>query len=374
LSTSSPFSPNSAPPIKSPSITASPGSSSSNKFKGRTTNWFNFAASRTTREVRNTVLGLIRDLVKEQYSSFPAATGILRSCADACTTHSLSLSSILQEKSIENHTPLYWAIVKRSPDEHHQVEVASGSDLLSALLSYSAPLSPETISDVRRACLATCDQRLFQRLRLSPEFAPVSGVNQMLLGGTIPPDNIEVEDVPGDGGEFVMTFEVLHFHKRMMVSKEISLEFIARNRLWRLEFSIVPEHGYHRRCRPGSWCISLYLLESSPPTWIDSRLIIPEAIQPSNDHHSDHVNSSVSALSRFQLPFISSKSKPIELRLKSRKQLEASRRSGWYSNRVIVMLQDSQRGANLQYRKNPYVGSDETLRGRLEARLGKPKF
>lgn len=51
----------------------------------------------------------------------------------------------------------------------------------------------------------------------------------MLLGGTIPPDNIEVEEVPGDGGEFVVTFEVLHFHKRMMVSKGISLEFIARS-------------------------------------------------------------------------------------------------------------------------------------------------
>ena len=51
----------------------------------------------------------------------------------------------------------------------------------------------------------------------------------MLLGGTIPPDNIEVEDVPGGGGEFMVTFEVLHFHKRMMVSKEISLEFIARS-------------------------------------------------------------------------------------------------------------------------------------------------
>ena len=227
---SPPFSPNSAPPIKSPSITVSPScSSSSNKFNGRTTNWFNFSASRTTREVRNTVLGLIRDLVQEQYSSFPAATGILRSCADACTNHSLSLSSILQEKSIENHTPLYWAIVKRLPDEHHQVEDASGPDLLSALLSFSTPLSPETITDVRRACLATCDQRLFQRLRLSPEFAPVSGVDQVLLGGTIPPDNIEVEDVPGDGGEFMVTFEVLHFHKRMVVSKKISLEFIARS-------------------------------------------------------------------------------------------------------------------------------------------------
>ena len=232
-------SPTSSPPfsptVQSPSSSTS-GHSSSNKGKGRAANWFKFAASRTTREIRNTVLGLIRDLVQEQYSTFPAATGILHSCADACTTHSLSLSSILQEKSIEDHTPLYWAIVKRLPDEHHQVEDSSGPDLLSALLSFSIPLLPETITDVRRACLATCDQRLFQRLQLSPEFAPVSGVDQMLLGGTITPDNIEVEDVPGDGGAFVVTFEILHFHKRMVVSKEIGLEFIARSEFFFFNF------------------------------------------------------------------------------------------------------------------------------------------
>ncbi|KAF8816013.1 hypothetical protein BYT27DRAFT_7185741 [Phlegmacium glaucopus] len=352
---SPPFSPNSSPSI----ISSTSGSSSSNKCKGRTVNWFNFAASRTTREVRNTVLGLIRDLVQEQDSSFPAATGILQSCADACTTHSLSLSSILQEKSIENHTPLYWAIVKRLPDEHHQVEDSSGPDLLSALLSYSAPLSPATITDVRRACLATCDQHLFQRLRLSPEFAPVSGVDQMLLGGTIPPDNIEVENVPGDGGAFVVTFEILHFHKRMVVSKNIGLEFIARNRMWRLEFSIAPENGYDG-CRPGSWCISLSLLETSPPTWIDSRIIIPEATPPSADHSSDHLNPPLSASSRFKLPSNASKPKPaIELKLESSEQLEAPRK-GQSPKRIIVTLQDSLSGASLQYG------------GRLEARLGKP--
>ena len=108
-------------------------------------------------------------------------------------------------------------------------EDASGPDLLSALLLYSTPLLPATITDVRRACLATCDQRLFQRLGLSPEFAPLSGVDQMLLESIISPDNINVEEVPGDGRPFVMTFEVPHFQKRMVMSKKIGLEFIARS-------------------------------------------------------------------------------------------------------------------------------------------------
>lgn len=248
-------------------------------------------------------------------------------------THSLSFSTILQEKSIENHTPLYWAIVKRLPDEHHRVKDALGPDLLSSLLSYSAPLSSETITDVRQACLVTCDQRLFQRLRLSPDFSQVSSAEQMLLGATIASDNIEVKDIDGDS--FIMTFELPLFHKRMVVSKVVPLEFIARNRMWGLEFFIAPEN---------SWCVALSLLETSPPTWINARLIIPEAIPPST------------------------KPKPIELKLRSNAhqgQLQAPRR-----NKIEVMLQDSSMGANLQYGKNPYVASDETLRGRLEARLG----
>jgi len=277
------------------------------------------------------------------HESFPGTRDILESCADACITHSLSLSTILQEKSIENHTPLYWAIVKRLPDEHHQVKDASGPDLLSSLLSYSTPLSSETIADVKQACLVTCDQRLFQRLRLSPEFSPVSIAEQMLLGGTISSDKIEVEDIEGDA--FIMTFEVPLFHKRMVVSKVICLEFIARNRMWRLEFFIAPENGVH----PGSWGVALSLLETSPPAWLNSRLVIPEAIPPST------------------------KPKPIEVKLRSNShqgQLQAPRR-----NNIQVMLQDSLMGSNLQYGKNPYVGLDETLRGRLESRLGtQPNF
>lgn len=327
----------SSPTIKSRSLTSSPGGLFfNNKGKGRTPNWFNFFfASRTAREVRNTVSGLIRDLIREQHSSFPGTRDILESCAEACINHSLSLSSILQEKSIENHTPLYWAIVKRPPDELHGVKDASGPDILSSLLSYSTPLSSETIADVKQACLVTCDQRLFQRLRLSPEFSPVSIAEQMLSGGAISSDNIEVEDIEGEA--FIMTFEVPLFRKRIVVSKVIPLEFIARNRMWRLEFFITPENGVH----PGSWGVALSLLETSPPAWLNSRLVIPEAMPPST------------------------KPKPIELKLRSNAQLEAPRR-----NNIQVMLQDSLMGSKLQYGKNPYIGLDETLRGRWEARLG----
>lgn len=134
----------------------------------------------------------------------------------------------MQTKFIEDHTPFYWAIVKRLPDGHHDVEESQGPDLISALISYASPLNPETIREIRLACLATSDQKLFQRLRLTPDFHSVSGVEQMLLGVSTPLDEIEVEDVSPDGGAFAMDFVIPHFHKRMVVSKQIALEFIAR--------------------------------------------------------------------------------------------------------------------------------------------------
>ncbi|TFK32424.1 hypothetical protein BDQ12DRAFT_501938 [Crucibulum laeve] len=401
------------PLVKSPS---SPGAAG--KGKGRA-NWFTFGTSRTAREVRTTVLGLMRDLVREHLNQSPAALGILQSCSDVCASHSLSLSRILQEKSIEGHTPLYWAVVKRPQDEEYLDGTASSPDLLTALLTYSVPLTPVTILDVRHACLVTSDQRLFQRLRLSPEFSPVSAVDEMLLGGSIPPDDIEVEDVPGNEGAFAVNFEIVQFQKRMMVGKEIALEFIARGRLWCLRFSVAPM-DQSSGPRPGSWCVSLSILENSPPTWIDSRLLVAEpssvlavsppplsssttsppisAIQPTSSSPFSFFSFSPSASSSPSTPAPSSpyspalnknrptpplpnqrpKHKPrptISLRLKSTNQLVVStHRAGYYdSDRITVSLEDSLMGASLQYAGSSYIAPDEKLRARLEARLGKPE-
>ena len=224
-----PPSPSPATPSTQSPPPRSPPRSPTTLTKGKArANWFNFAAHRTSRDVRNTVLGLVRDLVREYHTNSPAPTGILQSCAEACAAHNLCLASILQEKSIEEHTPLYWAIVKRVPDEATD-EDTQIPDLLTALLSHSTPLTPETISDVRVACLVTSDQALFQRLRMSPEFSKISGRDEMLLGATLPMDDIVVEDMAGDEGAFAVNFEIVQFQKRMMVSKEIVLEFIARS-------------------------------------------------------------------------------------------------------------------------------------------------
>lgn len=193
-------------------------------------NWFKFSSSkvRTSREVLTTVNGLILGLVKEHASNTSASIGILKSCADACAKHNTNFSEVLQRKYIEDHTPLYWLIVKRSPVRHLQLEDNQNPDLLNSFISYASPLKDETIKDIRLACLATSDQKLFQRLRQLPEIGRISSVDQMLLGSSASPDEIEVEDIHANGEMFAAEFVIPEFHKRMVVSKEIVLEFIAR--------------------------------------------------------------------------------------------------------------------------------------------------
>jgi hypothetical protein len=197
-------------------------------------NWFPFSSSSVTtppsrksnNEVRTTVLHLVRDLVLEHSSGSPAALGILQSCAEACNSHNVSLSDILQEKFIESHSPLYWAIVKRRQLE--TTEDLTDPDLLDALLKRSAPLDGDTVLELRQACMATSDHSMFQRLSILPHFTTTSAVDRVILGTTLP-DDVTVELGSGNDGAFAVHLHLFQFHKRMMLSSEITHEFIARS-------------------------------------------------------------------------------------------------------------------------------------------------
>lgn len=193
----------------------------------RTNAWFNFGpSSRATKEVRTTILGLLRDLIKQ--SDAAGALGVLESCADACKTYDLSLSSLMQEKSIEGHTPIYWAIINR-PSLPPRPE---DPDLLSAVLSHAAPLTDATVDELRLACLHTSDHALFQKLRRSPAFSPLTGREELITGGSTPVDDVDVEDVKEDEVSFVARFKIPMFQKRMRISGAVRLEFIAKGEPW----------------------------------------------------------------------------------------------------------------------------------------------
>ncbi|KAJ7654444.1 hypothetical protein DFH06DRAFT_1133233 [Mycena polygramma] len=316
--------------------------------------WFAFA-SPTARQVRTTVLGLLRDLVKLQPDDSDVAVSILRSCVDACAANGLSISTILQEKSVEGHTPLYWAIIKRPSTEGQNL------DLLTAMLGLATPLTPATVSDVRLACLLMSDQALFQQLRTSPEFAPLSATDQMLLDATMSPDDLLVENMLGDAGAFAVDFAIVRFQKRMQVSNAVVLEFIARGRMWRLSFNVSTQDRMHHP-RRGTWYAALALLEQSPPTWVDSRLLVA-APEPDTKQDSGGL--------------FGGKPRPrqtLSVRIKAKEQLRARR--GGHGNEIIVPLDgaDADGGmGSLQYAGCPYISADETLRGRLEARLVRPE-
>lgn len=138
----------------------------------KTTSWLSllpFASSFAAKRVRQSVLSIVSDVVvppsrvsgKEQNN----AHEILASVAETCAEHKLSLSAILQETFVADHTPIYWAVVNYR------------QELLVALLVHARPLSVQTVSDIRRACLASSNQTLFQALRVCrPPFHGTDGI------------------------------------------------------------------------------------------------------------------------------------------------------------------------------------------------------
>ncbi|KAH7929845.1 hypothetical protein BV22DRAFT_1029027 [Leucogyrophana mollusca] len=243
-----------------------------------------FASSRSAKQVRQSVLSLVHDLVASSQSSSPSrsplpdapAHELLASCAESCSAHKVSFSALLQEPSVEDHTPIYWAIVQYR------------EDLLAALLTHAAPLTPFAISDIRRGCLVTSNQALFHALRSHrPPFHGAGGLpvtdfrsaTDALLLGTRPADDVQVRDV-GNNGAFIATFEIGMWQKRMRVSGRVGVEFIARGRIWSLIFfSTSPSSSTapgRLKKSGGSWHVAITLLEHSPPTYLDSQLIIEE--------------------------------------------------------------------------------------------------
>ncbi|RDX48632.1 hypothetical protein OH76DRAFT_644098 [Lentinus brumalis] len=332
--------------------------------------WFAFGpSSKAAREVRTTVLGLLRDLVKQ--GDAKGALGVLESCADACKSYDLSLSSLLQEKSVEGHTPIYWAIVNRPalpprPDD---------PDLVSAVLSHAAPLTDATVDELRLACLHTSDHALFQKLRRSPAFSPLSAKDELILGGNVPLDEVDVEDVKADEGAFIVKMKIPAFQKRMRISESVRVEFIAKGRMWELSFIVAGDHWDrrfgHRRVKQGTWAVKLALLPHSPPTWIDSRLVIED---PRVRGRPDLAQSSSSGPPTSLLEAVlsqgeSSETKarpPIEVRLKAREQLTAQSWGAHADNMVLVLLEENALAHGLQF-------NDGSLIARLEAKLARPE-
>lgn len=179
------------------------------------------------KEVRATVLGLVRELVRQPYDD--AALSILDSCAEACADIGIPLSSVLQERSIEGRTPLYWATVKLAGPSADAATTGERA-LVTALAAHCMPLTHSTISEVRLACIAASDNALYQEFRGMEGFGVMSGADRMIMGEEYeaPVDRVVVEDVAEDPTAFVASVSFPLFQRRMRAGGKVGCAFIAR--------------------------------------------------------------------------------------------------------------------------------------------------
>ncbi|KAJ7452128.1 hypothetical protein B0H11DRAFT_2246084 [Mycena galericulata] len=310
------------------------------------------AHHRATLEVHKTVSGLIHDLVWEQtIDSNTAYFGILQSCSQICAAHSLDLSNLLQKADIQEHTPLYWAIVKRQTSDHAEPTNNELPPLIRALLEYSAPLKESTIKDIRLACLHACDQWLFRGLQMRPEFQALPHNDQALLGVQVPPDTINVETPAQHDAPFTVDLEFADFQKRMRISQKMTLDFISHGechsfplfqanvsvaRMWQLAF-------YVER----SWVTSITLREKSPPTYVSLKYTI--------EQHGQEGTPAILKLSTW---------------LRGERDPETGKHTHSYSSyrnpycARTVTLPDA-----VMYPRSPFLTADGTLRGKVTIQM-----
>ncbi|KAJ7775631.1 hypothetical protein DFH07DRAFT_699876, partial [Mycena maculata] len=222
---------------------------------------------------RTAVIEDVRAVVQSHAGSATERVSLLAGCAHLCARHGIDFSTLLQEGNFfHEHTVLYWAIV------NHSEAPSAPFEFIASVLAHSAPLTPETIKEARRACIAMGNQDIFQFLRLCPEFGALPADDRFLLGVLVPPEEIEIETMEGPGRPFSVKFKIPLFRKRMVLSRQIKLEFVARERLWQLSFFTQANPTFdlsHReRFRDGEWYVGLNLGENSPRTNVDVGLFI----------------------------------------------------------------------------------------------------
>lgn len=358
--------------------------------------WFSFLPNARIKQTHQTVISLLHDLVATTTTENSAAAPILASCASALSPS--SFSTLLQQPTFEGHTPIYWAILNRH------------AHILPDMLQYAGPLNNACIADIRLACLASGDQVLFGKLRRGelPFITTLARADTLILGSTSA-DDIDVREVDGEAA-FSASIKIRLWQKRMRVAGLVNVEFIARGRIWSLTFFSLPSPSSFssslttRGAGIGPWRVALSLMEHSPPTFVDGRLVI-DVFCPRSSSISLPSESSSPAHSRYPslpstpVPTSPTQAKPpVEIPLQSASRLAHRTLDGcvfnvldlgrggvggassqqipqpavWseegtrYTNALVGVLSD-----DLGWDKTPYLAPDGTLHARLDARLEK---
>jgi hypothetical protein len=219
--------------------------------------------------------------------------------AQHAASHKLSLPTILQEDHalIGGKSPVYWAVAKLGTAPPEAYTTAQ------AVLAAAAPLSRVAASDVRAAALIAGDQRAWATVRSWT--VPTPGQELILLGEAAGrSDTVAIGPSMQGADAFVASFEIPLFRKRIQLTQRVSIDFFAKRgfvlscieglsptirtgRLFSLTLFEVPTSGMPKRKgrptekkkkkkapEPGSWVVSISLLEPSESTPISARFTI----------------------------------------------------------------------------------------------------
>jgi len=163
---------------------------------------------------------------------------------------------------------------RKDEDDSHYEHDDPDAPIL-AFFDFSQPLQSATIVAARRACMEVSDNSLFQRLcRLFVGFAPVSDTDEMLPGSSGANDRVVVEELHSNDGAFVAHIKLMHFRLRMRLSKRVCMEFVTRDRIWRLTFSNNMSAGSGVSSASWPWLVTLQLGEHSVPTLVYADLVV----------------------------------------------------------------------------------------------------
>ncbi|KAF9647721.1 hypothetical protein BDM02DRAFT_2512491 [Thelephora ganbajun] len=340
--------------------------SKKSKLKSSLLDLLGGGTAKTIKDVKNMAYRSVRDVVK--HPGAQQSTALIEACAGMCRAKGVNFSEILQDPFLEGHRALYWVIISRPPPDEYE--------LLSAILKHSGPLSSEAIDEVRLVCLQVGDQTLFNHLWRHPAYGALSGTDELLLGATAPVDYVEVQETTADEiGAFTARFEITQFHKRMNVSGKIVFEFIARGRLWCLKFYATPDK---KTSVLGPWAISLSIINPSPPTWLDSRIIITESRRKSSallpPWPLPKGSAMASLLSASSLDLRREKP-PIQFRLQTKShqlQPPTSAKTKVGRSELVARFMENAASSGLQYPDSVYYSPNGTLRVIMEGRLAEP--
>lgn len=172
-------------------------------------------------DCRKAVLEAVNHLLKG-VRSFEEASTILEHCANECENSHCELSEFLQERSMpQNHTPLFQATLQANDKDTLKI--------LLHLINLSAPLTRETLFDIRHACIIRDDNFLYQKLRRMVKYEDgwLTDVEKTYFSMKAR-DEIEVTTKSQDSAEFIASFKIPAFQTRMRGLGEVILDFIAQ--------------------------------------------------------------------------------------------------------------------------------------------------